>query len=118
MRRISPYARMQTNTGKADRMAMTEPVITYRRFESILKWAKFCQKSENYDWTIWDSNLCMAIKCEQARQKQVMYLDYRGRHLPREALIIDLRPLKNKVEEYAKKYEQPRDRHGRFAKKN
>ena len=39
--------------------------LTKGKLRTILKWAKFCETSENYKWSKWDTNLAKDVEKER-----------------------------------------------------
>lgn len=44
------------------------------KYESILKWARFCFFNKNYHWSKWDENLAVNINREIKKQRHSIYL--------------------------------------------
>lgn len=43
------------------------------KLRTILKWAKFCETSENYKWSKWDANLYRDVERERKADLKEYY---------------------------------------------
>ena len=55
-------------------MIQNKCLLSSQQLVSVLRWADYCRRDKNFQWTAWDANLTRVVQHEIKRQRHLIYL--------------------------------------------